>query len=58
MHELIAEKLFVCGAEDAAFMELFRGEEAKDEEHERKMKKLENFTKNKVLIDETFIGAA
>ena len=57
MHELIAEKLFFCGAETEGFLELFRAEEAKEEEEVRRKKKLENFTKNKVLTDSTFIGA-
>lgn len=35
MHEIIAEKLFLCGAEEQCFMELFRREEAIDYELEK-----------------------
>lgn len=34
MHEIIAEKLFVCGADAECMMELFRREEALENEAE------------------------
>jgi hypothetical protein len=58
MHELIAEKLFVCGAENECFMELFRMQEQLEIEAEHRARKLANFKAKKELTDETFIGAA
>lgn len=45
MHELIAEKLFVCGAENECFMELFRMQEQLEIEAEHRAFKLANFHK-------------
>jgi hypothetical protein len=45
VHELIAEKLFVCGAEHECFMELFRMQEQLDIEAEHRARKLDNFKK-------------